>query len=256
MLDELKKIGLSENEAKVYLALLELGTATTQQIADKSGIKRTTIYVQIEALMKAGLVTSFEKETTKGKAAKTYFRGEDPEHLKNLVENEKKQAEEHKSMLDSVLPGLGSLYLSQGQRPRVRFFEGLEGLQVMQNEILKTKTDAKETMGISSADDILILSPKHAEDYAPRRVELKISSKLIYTSKRGPFLKDTDKQMLRESHFVPTDKFPFSVDMNIYGNLTAIASLRGAKPFGVLIESKEIADSMRAVFNLAWEGTK
>lgn len=92
MLDELKKIGLSENEAEVYIALLELGSATAQEIAAKSGIKRTTIYVQIEALMKMGLVTSFEKEMSKGKAPKTYFRAEDPEHLKNIVENEKRQA--------------------------------------------------------------------------------------------------------------------------------------------------------------------
>lgn len=255
MLDELKKIGLSEYEAKVYLALLELGSATAQEIATKSGIKRTTIYVQIEALMKMGLVTSFEKET-KNKTAKTFFRAEDPEHLKSLVENEKRQAEEHKNLLNSVLPGLGSLYLSQSQRPRVRFFEGLEGLKTMQDAVLKTKTNKKEIIGISSVDDILTIFPKQADEYIPRRVALEINSKLIYTSTQGHFLKETDKQMLRESHFVEPSKFPFSVDLNIYGDITAISALRGTKPFGVIIESKEIADSMRAVFNLAWEGTK
>lgn len=256
MLDELKKIGLSENEAKVYLALLELGSATAQEVAEKSGVKRTTIYVQIEALMKQGLVTSFEKESSRGKAPKTYFRAEDPEHLKNMVENEKRTAEEHKNLLNNLLPGLGSLYVSQGQRPRVRFFDGLEGLKAMQDEVLKAKTNKKEIIGISSVDDILAIFPKQTDEYIPRRVASGINSKLIYTSKNGNFLKESDKQMLRESHFVEPSKFPFSVDLNIYGDITAISALRGTKPFGVIIESKEIADSMRAVFNLAWEGTK
>ena len=61
MFDELKKIGLSENETGAYLALLELGSATAQDISKKSGIKRATTYVQLEALMQLGLVTSFEK---------------------------------------------------------------------------------------------------------------------------------------------------------------------------------------------------
>src|SRR3989338_8163639 len=124
MLDELKKIGLSENEAEVYITLLELGSATAQEIATKSGIKRTTIYVQIEALMKMGLVSSFEKEMNNGKVPKTYFRAEDPEHLKKIVGKERALMAERESMLEKILPGLGKIYLSGGDRPRVRFFEG------------------------------------------------------------------------------------------------------------------------------------
>ena len=82
MLEELKKIGLSENETRVYLALLELGGSTAQEISKKAGVKRATTYVQLEALMKFGLVTSFEKAPErKNGAQKTFFRAEDPEHL-------------------------------------------------------------------------------------------------------------------------------------------------------------------------------
>jgi hypothetical protein len=69
-------------------------------------------------------------------------------------------------------------------------------------------------------------------------------------------MKESDHEMLRESRFIDPVKFPFSVDINIYGLVTAISSLRGDKPFGVFIESAEIADSMRSVFNLVWEVTK
>ena len=92
MLDSLKKIGLSENEAKVYLATLELGSSTAQQIAQKAELKRPTTYVQLETLMKRGLVTSFEKgPSTSPGQGKTMLRAEDPEHLKPIFEKENKE---------------------------------------------------------------------------------------------------------------------------------------------------------------------
>lgn len=244
MLDELKKIGLSENEARVYLALLELGSETAQEVAKKAGVKRATTYVQLDALMKMGLVTSFEKEK------KTFFRAEDPEHLIKIAEREKKLARERESALEEILPGLGKLYLSSGERPRVRFFEGVEGLKTMNSEFLKS--GAKEVYAALSLDDLTKLFPSAAAELAPKRVRLVIQSKLIYTTSKGASLKASDKEMLRESRFVPPAKFPFSCDLSIYGHSVSISALR-EKPMGVIIESKEMADSMRAVFLLAWE---
>ncbi len=257
MLDELKKIGLSENEARVYLALLELGSATAQQISQKSGIKRATTYVQLEALMKLGLVTLFEKSPErKNGAPKTFFRAEDPEHLTKIVERAKKTEEERGKTLSEILPDLGKLYLSAGERPRVRFFEGIEGVKTMLSGTFKIKTEAKEILGITDLDSALQIFPKLAEEYAPERVKHNIRSRIIYTGSQGPLLKKTDVAMLRESRFLPKNKFPFSGDISIYGDEVVISAIKSAKPFGVIIESKDIADSLRAVFELAWQGAE
>lgn len=244
MLDELKKIGLTENEARVYLALLELGSETAQEVAKKAGVKRATTYVQLEALMKMGLVTSFEKNK------KTLFRAEDPEHLVKITEREKKLAHERENALEEILPELGKLYLSSGERPRVRFFEEVEGLKTMQAEFLKS--GAKEVESFSSADDVLKIFPNLAEEYTARKIKRGVKSKIIYTSSRGAFLKPHDEATLREARFVPPDKFPLSCDIAIYGNTVAISVLKN-KIFGVVIENKDIADSMRSFFALAWE---
>jgi|SRR3989344_5301198 len=244
MLDSLKKIGLSENEAKVYLALLELGSSTAQQVAQKAELKRPTTYVQLESLMKRGLTTSFEKNT------KTLFRAEDPEHLKQVLEKEKEEQKEKSGALEKILPGLGNLYLSAGERPRVRFFEGLSGLKTIQDEFLKTQD--KLVRSIANADDVLALFPSHPQDYTPRRVQRGIESKIIYTSKKGEFLKESDEKMLRKSKFIPLEKFPFSGDFAILGNTVAI-SVHKKRPFGIIIESEEIANSFKAIFDLLWE---
>lgn len=250
MQDELKKIGLSENEAKVYLALLELGSATADEVAKKADVKRPTTYVQLEALMKQGLVSSFERLVKKGGAEKTFFRAEDPEHLKKIAETGKKKAEERAVVLENALPELLKLFAFSGERPKVRFFEGVEGLKTAQDEFLKS--DAEEVLSISSADDILRIFPAHTENHATRRSKKGIRARLIYTTKKGAFLKQSDKEANRESRFIPPEKFPFSCDLSIYGKTIAISALR-ERPAGVVIEDKEIANSLRAIFYLVWE---
>ena len=255
MLDELKKIGLSENETKTYLALLELGGSTAQEVSKKAVVKRATTYVQLEALMKLGLVTSFEKAPErKNGAPKTFFRAEDPEHLAKILERAKKLEEERARTLSVILPDLGKLYLSAGERPRIRFFEGIEGVKTMLSGTFKVKTEAKEILGITDLDSALQIFPKLAEEYASERVKHEIHSRIIYTGSQGPILKKTDSAMLRESRFLPKDKFPFSGDISIYGDEVVISAIKSAKPFGIIMESKEIADSLRAVFELAWQG--
>lgn len=134
MLKELEKIGLSENEAKVYSSLLDLGNATVQQIAKKTRIPRPTIYVQLESLMRKGIVATFEKGSRGKKAAtKTYFRAEDPIYLKKIVEQEKSELNEKEKVLRDVLPDLAKIFNFAGERPRVRFFEGVEGLKTIQD---------------------------------------------------------------------------------------------------------------------------
>ena len=83
---ELQQLGLSDKEAKTYLASLELGPVSVQEIAKKSGLKRPTVYFAIEQLIKMGLMSSFEK----GK--KRYFSAESPERLVSLITAQKRKA--------------------------------------------------------------------------------------------------------------------------------------------------------------------
>lgn len=82
MIEMLLKLGLSEKEAKVYLAALELGSSPAAKIAEKSQVNRPTTYVILEKLCQIGLATSYEK----GKIQ--YFTAEDPEQLQRLVDEE------------------------------------------------------------------------------------------------------------------------------------------------------------------------
>ena len=247
MLNQLKNIGLTDNEAKVYLAMLELGPAPVLEIATKAGINRPTAYFQIEGLKKRGLVSA----QTKG--SKQLFIAESPDQLKHLIERERLLVDQKKSELEEILPDLTELFSSWEDRPTVRYYEGKEGLLRMQELILKSKIN--DVLGMSSLDDLHKLFPNHSADYVNRRVQKKIRSRFIYTSKQGPILKETDAKLLRESRFIPPDKMPFTSDLTIYGNSVALVSLK-ERPVGIVIEHKQISDSFRSLFEFTWSMAK
>ena len=243
MFDKLQHLGLSENEARVYMAMLELGSSVVVEISRKSGINRPTTYVQIESLKKKGLVST----QTKGK--KQYFIAESPDKLEYLIDSQLKTVEDKKIELNNYLPELLNLFNTSGQRPDVKFFEGKEGVLALQKEFLKT--DQTTIYGITSLDNVFEVFPEFENTYIKRRVQKKIPSKTIYTSAKGSILKESDESSLRESKYIEPDKLPLGVDITIFKDKIAIVTLKG-KISGTLIEDKEVADSFRAIFELVW----
>lgn len=243
MINQLKNLGLSDNEAKVYMAMLELGPATVLEISAKAGVNRPTTYVQIESLKKMGLVST----QTRGK--KQLFIAESPEQLEFVIDREKKAIEQKKEELAKLLPELTNLFNVSGDKPQVRFFEGKEGMMKMQDELIRSKP--KEVFDFTSTEGILKIFPDHVKNYAPRRVKIGIRAKVIYTDSRGAILKRHDEEMLREAKYVPLEKFPFKSDITIYNDNITISALEG-KAVGIIITHKELAESFRALFNLLW----
>ena len=243
MLNQLRDIGLGENEAKVYLAMLELGPATVLQIAGKAGINRPTTYVQIESLKQRGLI----EVMTKGK--KSLFIAREPSSLEAMLEHEAKEIEVHKSELAKVLPQLQTMWDLAGKKPVVRYFEGIDGLRQMQDEFLKCKE--KTILAISSLDNVIDVFPKQLESYSPRRIAKGIHSKIIYTSSRGEVVKRDDPDSLREARFVPPAQLPFTSDITIYDESVAITSLTPPLS-GTIITHKDIATSFKALFSMVW----
>src|SRR3989344_132432 len=242
---DLEQFGLSDKEAKVYLACLELGPSTAAQIAQKADVNRATTYVAIESLTKQGLLSSHEKDS------KTFFSAEDPAMLKRLLDQQREEVKNKLSSLEELLPGLARMYEYAEEKPKVRFFEGKAGLETIKDEILKTKD--KKMEAIFSVDDLSQVFPtEETQKYYQRRLAKNIQLKGLYTRSKGPF---TDIAKSDELRIIPKDKFPITVDITIFSDRIALSSLKG-KLVGVILESKEIANTFQSIFDLAWEAAE
>ncbi len=239
---ELQNLGLSEKEAKVYMTALELGPDTAQNIAKQSGINRATTYVQVESLKEKGLMSEFEK----GK--KTFFVAESPNRLKNLLSVIEKELLIKKAETNTVLPGLLSMFEGMGERPIVRFFEGLEGAKAEREDFLKIKN--KMIYGVIDYDKLFTLYPEQQIEYTDVRAKRKIKTKVFYTAK-APVKDANSKKFLREAKYIPSDKLNIEASVTLYDNKIAISTY-SSNPMSVVIESEPMAKTCRSLFEFFW----
>lgn len=246
MLTELKDLGLSDKEARVYLAALEIGRSTADKLAKHAKIARPTTYLQIDSLIEKGLMSTYEE----GK--KTYFAAESPELLRRLLNRQKDSLDAKERDLAKFLPELLRQFESAGERPIVRFFPGKEGLAIAREEALLSKD--KRFYGIFSPENLSrVYGQEYTENYSNRRKALGIHSKGIYTS-----YKNIDRAVLdelTERRYFDLGVLPLSIDIYIFDSKVEIVSLEGVL-FGLIIESDQLSKSFRAIFNFLWDQAK
>ena len=122
----LQKLGFSDNEAKVYLAALESGLSSAQNIALKAGLKRTTAYSVLSYLVNRGVMG---KTKIKGK---TRFVAEPPQRLLTLIN-------ELESGIKQALPQLDAIYNRNDVKPKITFYEGVNAVQKIYDDTLIEK---------------------------------------------------------------------------------------------------------------------
>ncbi len=251
LISSVEDLGLSEKEARVYIACLTLGPAPVQKIAEQSGIKRVTTYVILEALSGLGLVS----QSTKAK--KTLFIPEDPTALRRLLVKKEQSLKEQKSSFEEILPKLQLLEFLPTDSPTVQFYDSPEGIRNVMSTFYERHKGIDMVYGMTNLDQLFEFFPEISQESSnPERTKARISSRIIYTTKKGPILRDSDSERNRISRYVPIDKYPFSADISIVGNFIVMMTLSGSKPIAVTIESVLLAQSLTAAFNLAWVGAE
>ena len=244
----LEALGLSDKETKVYLACLELGASPVQKISSISGINRVTTYVILECLAKKGLVSQTQRDR------KTLFAAEEPENLSILLEKMKEEIEEKNKLLEKVMPELKELVQLAGKKPIVKVYEGKSGLIALQQDYMRVIKKDEAMCSFVPIDYLYEIFPPK-EGLKPKRLKKRVSIRIIYNSKKGDIDK-SDPAALKETRRVPIEKFPFKSGIDIYGkNRVAIINFKD-KPMGVAIESKELHDTFKIIFELAWEAAE
>ncbi|MBD3330188.1 hypothetical protein GF354_01500 [Candidatus Peregrinibacteria bacterium] len=238
LIEILKNLGLNLKEAKVYLACIENGTAPVSTIASTAKINRVTTYDILDKLKKKGLVSHFTKNKVK------YFNGTDPDIL--LEEFEKRTND-----LRTAIPKFKQL-TGETAHPRVRYFEGLEGIKSIYTDTLTAKT---EILNYSNSKEIREIWPNYDKEYVAKRAEKRIFLKGICPDDAiGQKVHREDEKYFRRMQLIPESQLNITNEINIYDDKVAIISFKD-ELIGMIIESTEIANSQRAIFNMCWNHT-
>lgn len=238
----LRKAGLTESQAKGYLALIEHGTLTPVELAEKTGESRTNGYMICEKLEKLGLAT-------KNEGKKALYAPAHPSALEILAERRRKAIQRAEQEVKNNIDPLINLFYAATELPGARTLQGIEGIKEVYADTLRTK---KDIYLIRSTSDLISLGEGFFHEYRHRRAALGINTYAITptTDEGKAHVKSGDDfKLLYHRTFIPYQAYTAPVEIDIYGSKVALISFGGTQ-MATIIDSEPIAEAMRQLCKL------
>ena len=241
ILNELKELGLNENEIKVYLSCLIEGGLNAKEISDKTSLIRTTTYGILNSLVNKGLISTIDKEKIR------FFQSASPKELLNILEQKK-------GKIESIIPELEKYQKSVPIKYKVEVFEGVNGIKTVTNDIISKKNETVKIIGIGQK--WLEFSDSFTKIYYRKKKENNVWTETI--------LNDTleERKFLKDKKYV-NSKIKFLKDLNfgnsvvyIYHDKVSFVVYDKESPRGFIIKDKEYNRVQNLVFEKLWKIAK
>ena len=233
----LEHVGLTRNEARIYLELLKIGPSLARDVSRTTNMHRTSVYNCLQRLQKKGLVSISSSHD------KTYFEAVDPEKLLSLLK-------EREERLINVLPELKKLKETElYTKHEVQHFKGKQGLKSVFDDILNL---GENYLGWGPEREIESLLKFYFIHYVKERQRRKIRANLVYfEDSRG---EEYTRNPLIQIKYLP-QSFYEPTAHRVYGDNVAIIILED-EPLCIVIRNKAIAQSYRKHFSILWDRAK
>lgn len=240
--------GLSNEQSKIYLFLLENGLSPARQISIKTGVGRALTYKVLEQLIDLKLV---EKRENQGKI--TLFAPGHPRTVQQLLE-EKKQSIEHASLDLSVVIGpMISRFNALLGKPNVQSFEGIEGIKYTHEDILTVSEDIlviSSPISYPERDEVISLIKNNSNIQAKHQIKTRAITPRSQIQRENINI-GYDKENLIERKVIPAEKLNIPAQIVIYGDKVAITNFKESI-ITIIIESKYITETFKTMFEYIW----
>ena len=234
----LEDIGLTQAEIKIYMTLLQLGTATAGPILDKTGLQNSVVHMTLNRLIEKGLV-SYIKE---GK--RHHYQAANPKHIVEYI-NEKKER------FETLLPSLLAKQSSAKEKPEIITFRGKKGIKELLYELLEGK--GKEYHTLNSPYASIMMGDAFWITFHKKRAALGILARQVFNESLRSWVKQI-KYNLSQLRYTQKGFEPLTETI-IFGDQVAIL-IWSEKPIGVLVRNSTIAESYDRYFEYMWKQAK
>lgn len=254
LIKKVEKAGLTPKEAKVYVSLLELGGgAYPAALSKHTKLSRSTVYMVLLHLSVKGLVNEIKKKN------KQFYQITHPKKLLLFGKEKLAIAEEEIESAVSALPELQGLFNALEYKPKVTYFEGVEGIMSVYNTHVTVDTPYTMYAWANTGELESLLPNKFLLWYRKEKEKKKIKGKVVLpdslTTKNfsKAIYRDIQKEYIPEMKYVSQDIFPFKAEITVYDkDKVSIVTLVKGKLIGVIIEDNTIYGLMRMIFNMGW----
>ena len=222
-LAQIERLGLTKNEALIYLALLELGSSASGGIIKKTGLHGSKVYAALERLKRKGLASYVIKSGKKSFAAADPYRLLELEH-------------EREDLVKQLLPELKQLHKRPLTSVNIEIYEAREGLK----NIIQETLGCRHFDVLASEDEIF---PDYSDYLSKQITKRKINVRALVKKKLREGIKN---QKLLPGYFLS----PFSIV--IYDKKVAMI-VYAEKPYAILIESESVSKKYKNYFEILWK---
>lgn len=247
IINSLDALECSDLEKKVFIANFNLGPATIPQIAKSAKVKRSTAYIAIENLVDKGLMIEDYKSYRKQVIVI------EPKELIRKVAAKQRRYGRIVLQLQENLFELQAMHQATTTRPRVRTFQGFDGLISVWKDILSAKSDL--LLWTNQQTEQKVFTKKHHDEFVRERCRKNLHIRVLAANNdEGRLLQLSDKQNLRDTRLIEKN-IDFSTETYIYDDKIAMLDHNKAV-IGIIIQSDQLADAQRAMFELSWQNSK
>ena len=244
---QLKELGLTEGESKVYESLLFIGSSTVGPIVKKSGVAYSNIYEILNRLSEKGLVSFIRKEKTK------YFQAVQPTRIRDYLDKQEQKIHKNRTVFEKLLPELEHLTENAMKKEEAEIFIGEKGL-LTAYEILLKNSRPKD-----AGFFFYVYEPKlyeKSENFYRKSWNVVKKYKTIWMGVSNKKFKETHLRK-KSPHFIKYKfvNFPLPGNIDIFQDKVLLVSWLD-KPIGILIHSQDIADNFKHYFESVWKSAK
>lgn len=243
----LKDLDLPPTSSKIYRELLTRGETTARLLSERLRITRPSTYDHLAILKKKGLVVEFKRENT------TFFAADDVRQVGHALKEKIATLSEHEKMFSTMLPEL--LQQSKTETPRIKFFEGKEGLGYLLYDTLWNKGETIQTMW-PHEEMQRVLDKEFLVRFNEKRIREKITVCALWPHQAKPQVDYiwSGKDAYTKRKYAPKGK-SWTMGYTIYGDKVSFIS-SDKEVFGFIVQSQEFAALMRLQFDALWDISK
>lgn len=235
----LENLGLTTNEARIYVALSSSGRMSAGTLAKKVDMHRSRTYESLNRLIKKGIVHYVLLNKVH------YYEALEPEKLLDVLDDRKEE-------ISALIPQLKLLNSKPESVQRVSAFQGVGGIKSLLRETLNTN----EYVVFGAPErSIELLSSSFWKNYNLKLNANKINTRMIFDDSLRDWSLEVKKINPKtrikflEQHFANlTETFVFDDKV--------IIITWSDEPMGVLMVDKMVADSYKQFFEMLWKQAK
>jgi sugar-specific transcriptional regulator TrmB len=239
----LLRIGLSEGEAKVYLALLECGSSATGRITSASKVSRSKVYEILDRLSEKGLASSTLVDGV------NHYSAIDPRLVPELLDKRKNEIDEQKLQFTDIIPSLLAKAKEKALPHQVEVFTSWQGIRNAFDTAFQNAKKGDKWYAFGIPEQLNQQRARFFAEWRKRSDKIGVTHYLIANEniRNSPELAPKSKY----SHLRFTkQETPTSVD--IFKNITFFG-IWTKEPLLIVITSQEVADSFRIFFQQLWD---